>query len=168
MYAVVQTGGKQYRVTAGDTFQVEKLAGNAGDLVKLERVLSLMNDGKPLLGSPTIAGAIVEAQIIKTAKGDKVLIFKKKRRHQYRRKNGHRQTMTTLHVTNITFNGTSIAKAEPKKIEAEKPHNAPSKPNAQAATAPKKAAAAKKAPAKKAVAEKKPAAAKKPAAKKAK
>jgi large subunit ribosomal protein L21 len=166
MYAVVQTGGKQYRVTAGDTFQVEKLAGNAGDVVKLERVLSLMNDGKPLLGSPTIAGAVVEAQIIKTAKGDKVLIFKKKRRHQYRRKNGHRQTLTTLHVTNITFNGASIAKAEPKKIDAEQKAAAPAakKPAAKKAAAP---AAAKKAPAKKAAAEKKPAA-KKPAAKKAK
>ncbi|MBN8543843.1 MAG: 50S ribosomal protein L21 [Alphaproteobacteria bacterium] len=163
MYAVVQTGGKQYRVTAGDTFQVEKLEGNAGDVVKLERVLSLMNNGKPLLGSPTIAGAIVEAQIIKTAKGEKVLIFKKKRRHQYRRKNGHRQTLTTLHVTNITFNGTSIAKADPKKIEAETKAAAPAK--AKKAGAPK--AEKKAAPAKKASAEKKPAA-KKPAAKKAK
>ena len=101
MYAVVQTGGKQYRVTAGDTFQVEKLAGNAGDMIKLERVLSLMNDGKPLLGSPTIAGAIVEAQIIKTAKGDKVLIFKKKRRKQYRRTAGHRSELTRVRITDI-------------------------------------------------------------------
>ncbi|MFO0457403.1 MAG: 50S ribosomal protein L21 [Alphaproteobacteria bacterium] len=159
MYAVVQTGGKQYRVTAGDTFQVEKLAGNAGDTVKLERVLALMNNGKPLLGNPMIAGAVVEAQIIDTAKGEKVLIFKKKRRHNYRRKNGHRQTLTTLHVTNILYNGTSLVSAQPKKIEAEK------KAAAAPAKAKKVTAAAK--PAAKKAAPKKAAETKKPAAKKA-
>ena len=164
MYAVVQTGGKQYRVTAGDTFQVEKLAGNAGDTVKLERVLALMNNGKPLLGNPMIAGAVVEAQIIDTAKGEKVLIFKKKRRHNYRRKNGHRQTLTTLHVTNILYNGTSLVSAQPKKIEAEKKAAAPAKVKKTAATAKP---AAKEAAPKKAAATKKPAA-KKTATKKAK
>ncbi len=153
MYAVIQTGGKQYRVTAGDTVQVEKLAGNAGDTVKIDRVLALMNHGKPLLGNPMLAGAVVEAQIIKTAKGEKVLIFKKKRRHNYRRKNGHRQTLTTLHVTNILFNGASLVSVEPKKIEAKQ----------EAAPAQAPAAAAKKAPA-----AAKKSSAKKPAAKKAK
>ncbi len=164
MYAVIQTGGKQYRVTAGDMLQVEKLAGSAGDTVTLDRVLSLMNNGKPLLGNPTLAGAVVEAQIIKTAKGDKVLIFKKKRRHNYRRKNGHRQTLTTLHVTNILFNGTSLISAEPKKLEA-KEKEATTK--TKTAAAAKKASPAKKPAAKKAAEEKKPAA-KKTAAKKAK
>ena len=149
MYAVVQTGGKQYRITAGSVIEVEKLAGTAGENLALNDVLALSGGGKVLLGSPLLAGASVEAQIIKQGKGDKVIIFKKKRRHNYRRKNGHRQFVTTLHITKILFNGAEVAKAEPRALKAE-----------TVATPP----AAKKVA--KPAAEKKPAAAKKPAAKK--
>jgi large subunit ribosomal protein L21 len=151
MYAVVLTGGKQYRVTAGDTIQVEKLEGNAGDTVKFDQILSLSGD-RALIGAPTVAGALVEAQIVAQGKADKVLIFKKKRRHNYKRKNGHRQRFTQLFITGVSLEGKSLASAQPKEVKAPK----------EAAT-PK----AKKAAAPKAAAEKKPAAAKKPAAKKA-
>lgn len=158
MYAVVLTGGKQYRVTAGSIIEVEKLEANAGDTVKLDQILALSGD-KNTIGSPFVSGALVEAQVLAQGKADKVLIFKKKRRHNYKRKNGHRQRFTALHITSISLNGTVAVKAEPRKI---KEANVAPAPAAKKAAAPKAKAAAKK-PA----AEKKPAAAKKPAAKKA-
>lgn len=172
MYAVVQTGGKQYRITAGSVIEVEKLAGTAGENLALNDVLALSGGGKVLLGSPLLAGASVEAQIIKQGKGDKVIIFKKKRRHNYRRKNGHRQFVTTLHITKILFNGAEVAKAEPRALKAETGATAPAaakkvaKPAAEKKPVAAKKPAAKKAASPKAAAEKKPAAAKKPAAKK--
>lgn len=153
MYAVIQTGGKQYRVTAGDIIQVEKLEGAAGDTIKLDQILSLSGD-KLLVGSPLVAGALVTAQILGQEKADKVLIFKKKRRHNYRRKNGHRQQLTALHILSVSLNGSDLASKEPRKLKEAK--------NAPAAAAKPKKAAAPKAEAKAA----KPAAAKKPAAKK--
>lgn len=157
MYAVVRTGGKQYRVTAGSIIEVEKLEGNAGDSVTLNEVLALSGD-KTTIGSPLVAGATVTAQILEQGKADKVLIFKKKRRHNYKRKNGHRQRFTALHITAVSLNGTALVKAEPRKLKEKKTAVAPA-----AAKAPK----AKAAPAAKKTAEKKPVAAKKPAAKKA-
>jgi large subunit ribosomal protein L21 len=170
MYAVVQTGGKQYRITAGSVIEVEKLAGTAGENLALNDVLALSGGGKVLLGSPLLAGASVEAQIIKQGKGDKVIIFKKKRRHNYRRKNGHRQFVTTLHITKILFNGAEVAKAEPRALKAEVLATPPAAKKVAKTAAEKPVAAkkpaAKKAASPKAAAEKKPAAAKKPAAKK--
>lgn len=161
MYAVVRTGGKQYRVTAGSIIEVEKLEGAAGDTLKLDEILSLSGD-KAMIGTPTVAGAFVTAQILEQGKADKVLIFKKKRRQHYKRKNGHRQRFTALHILSVSLNDKALASVEPRKLKEGKPH-------ITAAAAPKKAAAAKaaKPAAKKAAAEKKPAAAKKPAAKKA-
>jgi len=156
MYAVVLTGGKQYRVTAGSIIEVEKLEANVGDTIKLEQVLAVSGD-KNVIGAPFVSGALVEAQVIAQGKADKVLIFKKKRRHNYRRKNGHRQRFTALHILSVGLNG-QTAKVEPRTIK-EKPTVAA--PAAKKAAAPKAAAKAKPA------AEKKPAAAKKPAAKKA-
>jgi large subunit ribosomal protein L21 len=98
MHAIIVTGGKQYRVTAGSIIEVEKLEVNVGDTVKIDQVLALSGD-KNLIGSPVVAGAVVEAQVLEQGKADKVLIFKKKRRHNYRRKNGHRQRFTALHRT---------------------------------------------------------------------
>ncbi len=168
MFAVIQTGGKQYRVTAGDIIEVEKLAGEAGDSITLDQVLSLSGD-KLIIGTPTIAGALVEAQIISQEKADKVLIFKKKRRHNYRRKNGHRQRLTVLHITAVSLNGTALASKEPRKLGARKEAAPAAKKTTAAKPAAKKAAAPKTAAAKPAV--KKPAAKKttaaKPAAKKA-
>ena len=146
MFAVVRTGGKQYRVAAGDKIAVEKLAGEAGETITLGDVL-LAGDGDKLADA---AKTVVSAEIIAQAKSEKVLVFKKRRRHNYRRKNGHRQQMTLLRITAV---GDSKAekKAAPKK-EAAKVDEAP-KAEAKKA-APKKDAAPNKAPAKKADAKK--------------
>ena len=172
MYAIVLTGGKQYRVTAGSIIEVEKLEGQAGDMIKLDQVLNLSGD-KSMIGSPHVSGAVVEAQILEQGKADKVLIFKKLRRHNYRRKNGHRQRFTALHITGISLNGTSLVSAEPRKIREQKPHlaaaaaknngaqkaeKASAKPAAPAKKPAAKTDATKKAAAPKAAAEKKPAA----------
>jgi large subunit ribosomal protein L21 len=97
MFAVIRTGGKQYKVTSGDVIDVEKLAGNAGDKVEISEVL--MIDEK--IGNPTIAGAKVQAEIVEQFRDDKVIIFKKRRRHNYRRKKGHRQYLTQIKITGI-------------------------------------------------------------------
>lgn len=97
MFAVIRTGGKQYKVTSGDVIDVEKLAGNAGDKVEISEVL--MIDEK--IGTPTIAGAKVQAEIVEQFRDDKVIIFKKRRRHNYRRKKGHRQYLTQIKITGI-------------------------------------------------------------------
>ena len=100
MYAVLVTGGKQYRVTAGDIIDVEKLEGNAGDTVKLDTILALSGE-RSVIGAPTVKDAFIEAQILEQGKADKVLIFKKKRRHNYRRKKGHRQHLTVVQIKKI-------------------------------------------------------------------
>lgn len=97
MYAVVKTGGKQYRVAEGDYFTVEKIEAEVGATVTLSDVLAV--DGK--IGAPFVAGASVVTTVLEQGRADKVLIFKKKRRHNYRRKNGHRQMETVLKVTAI-------------------------------------------------------------------
>ena len=165
MYAVIVTGGKQYRVTAGSIIEVEKLEVNVGDTVKIDQVLALSGD-KNIIGSPVVAGAMVEAQVLEQGKADKVLIFKKKRRHNYRRKNGHRQRFTALHILSIALNGTVFVTAEKR---TPKPRATTPQPVvAGAADAkPAKAAAPKAKAAVKPAAKKPAAAAKKPAAKKA-
>lgn len=100
-YAVVETGGKQYRVKAGDTLKVELLEGEAGSTVTLDSVLAL-SDGKDLkVGAPLVKGAKVVASIVERTKGPKVVAFKKKRRKGYNRKVGHRQPLTVLRVDSI-------------------------------------------------------------------
>ena len=101
MYAVIKTGGKQYRVAPNDVIKVEKLAGEAGETIKLDQVL-LVADGDSInLGAPTVAGAAVEATVLEQTRGPKIKIFKKKRRQNYRRTNGHRQHLTVLRITGI-------------------------------------------------------------------
>ena len=136
MFAVVRTGGKQYRVAAGDKIVVEKLAGEAGDTIKLDDVL-LAGEGAELRSTD---GLTVSAEIIAQAKADKVVVFKKRRRHNYRRKKGHRQQHTILRIVAI---GDQKAEKPKKAAKAEKPAEAPA-----AAAAPAEAAAAE-APAKK-------------------
>ena len=151
MFAVVRTGGKQYRVAAGDKIAVEKLAGEAGDTVTLGDVL-LAGEGDNVADASKVT---VSAEIIAQAKSEKVVVFKKRRRHNYRRKAGHRQQMTLLRITDVGEG----KKAAPKKAEAKKeeaPKAEAKKPAAKKA-APKKEAAEKKAPAKKAPAKKAPA-----------
>jgi large subunit ribosomal protein L21 len=120
MFAVVRTGGKQYRVAAGDKIAVEKLAGEAGDKVVLGDVLLAGADG----AVADAAGVVVSAEIIAQAKSEKVIVFKKRRRHNYRRKNGHRQQMTLLRILSV---GGEEKKAAAKKAAA---------PKAEAAEAP--------------------------------
>jgi large subunit ribosomal protein L21 len=101
MYAVIKTGGKQYRVAENDLVTVERLAGAAGDKVELDQVLALGTGADLKIGTPVLAGATVSAEIVKQARGDKVIIFKKRRRQNSRRKNGHRQDLTVLKITGI-------------------------------------------------------------------
>lgn len=98
MFAVIRTGGKQYTVAPNDVILVEKLEGSAGDTITLGEVLAL--DGK--IGAPTIEGASVAGEILEQTRGEKVIIFKKRRRHNSRRKNGHRQYLTAVRITGIT------------------------------------------------------------------
>ncbi len=124
MFAVVRTGGKQYRVAAGDKIVVEKIGGEAGDSVTLSDVL-LAGEGSELKAA---AGLTVSAEIIAQAKADKVVVFKKRRRHNYSRKNGHRQQHTILKIVAI---GTAEKKAKATKAEAA-PAEAPAAEAAQA------------------------------------
>jgi len=102
MYAVIKTGGKQYRVAQGDRLRVEKLAGNVGDTVTLGEVL-LVGQGEGVkVGAPLVSGAKVEAKIVAQDRGKKIIIFKFRRRKNYRRKTGHRQPFTALEITGIT------------------------------------------------------------------
>ena len=138
MFAVVRTGGKQYRVTAGDKIVVEKLAGEAGDKIDITDIL-LAGEGSEL---KSVAGLVVGAEIVAQAKGEKVTVFKKRRRHNYRRKKGHRQNHTILRIVSI---GGEKAKAAKPKAEA-----APAETKAAAAPAKAQVAPAAEAPAKKA------------------
>ena len=97
MYAVIKTGGKQYKVASGDVVKIEKIAGEEGKEVVFNEVLAL----DETVGTPLVSGASVKALVVKQAKDAKVIIFKKKRRHNYRRKNGHRQFVTLVKITDI-------------------------------------------------------------------
>ena len=112
MYAVIKTGGKQYKVAAGDVVKVEKLAGEEGSVVVFNEVLALGDQ----IGAPLVSGASVSATVLKQAKDQKVIVFKKKRRQNYRRKNGHRQNITLVKITDIA--GAKPAKAKAAKAEA--------------------------------------------------
>ncbi|MFA5041736.1 MAG: 50S ribosomal protein L21 [Bdellovibrionales bacterium] len=101
MFAVVKTGGKQYKVAQGDVIQVEKLPGEATAKVDLAEVLMVCDNGKVTVGAPLVKGASVEAEIVEQARSDKLIIFKKKRRQNYRRRNNHRQEYTVLKITGI-------------------------------------------------------------------
>jgi len=142
MFAIVRTGGKQYRVAAGDKIAVEKLVGEAGDTITLGDIL-LAGEGDSLSDASKVS---VSAEIIAQAKSEKVVVFKKRRRHNYRRKAGHRQQLTLLRILSV-----GDAKAAPKKAAAPKKEAAPVADEAAAAPA-------KKAPAKKPAAKKTPAA----------
>jgi large subunit ribosomal protein L21 len=101
MYAVIRTGGKQYRVVKDDVISVEKLAGEPGATIELGDVLAI-GDGASLTTGAPISGASVSATVVEHGRGDKIIIFKKKRRHNYRRKNGHRQAFTKLRIEAIS------------------------------------------------------------------
>ncbi len=109
MYAVVETGGKQYRVSPGDTIDVEKLVGDVGDTVTLTTVLLTGQGSDITLGNPSLPDAQVEAQIVAQKRGKKIIIFKHKRRKNYRRKQGHRQYLTSLKILDINTVDTTLA-----------------------------------------------------------
>ena len=100
MYAIIATGGKQYKVAEGDVISVEKLGVNAGDTVNFDQVLAL-NDGELKIGNPTVAGASVSASVIEEGRGKKVIVYKYKRKTGYHKKNGHRQPYTKVKIDKI-------------------------------------------------------------------
>ncbi len=101
MFAIIQTGGKQYKVAQDDVLRVEKLDVEAGKTIELKEILLVADTEKTTTGNPWVAGATVSAEVVRHEKDDKVIVFKKKRRQNYRRKNGHRQNLTVLKITGI-------------------------------------------------------------------
>jgi large subunit ribosomal protein L21 len=101
VYAVIKTGGKQYSVTEGMSFKVEKLDGDKGQEVRLEDVLFIGGEKQPKIGAPKVDGAFVAAEIVRQGRGKKILVYKKKRRKGYEKKVGHRQPFTELKITKI-------------------------------------------------------------------
>ena len=153
MYALVKTGGKQYRVAKDDTILVERIAAEEGAEVILNDIVMLGDGDKVTIGTPTVDGAAVSATVVRQTRGPKIIIFRRKRRKNHRRTQGHRQDLTLLKINDIAEDAKKLA---PAKLAAKK-----ATPKAVATTKP----AAKKATVKKAAP--KAAAAKKPAAKKA-
>ena len=154
MYALVKTGGKQYRVAKDDKILVERIAADEGAEIILDDIIMLGDGDKVTVGTPRVEGAAVSAKVVRQTRGPKIIIFRRKRRKNHRRTQGHRQDLTLLQITAIAEDGKAL-----------KPKSAPGKdaaPKAEAKAAPKKAAAktstkkatAKKAPAKKAAAKK--------------
>ena len=120
MYAVFETGGKQYRASAGDTVTVEKLDAEAGKPFTFDRVLLVSNDGQVTVGSPLVEKANVVADVVEHKRGPKLIAFKMKRRKGNRRKVGHRQDLTVVKVTDITTDG-KAAKAVKKTAKKQEP-----------------------------------------------
>ncbi|MCH7864425.1 MAG: 50S ribosomal protein L21, partial [Proteobacteria bacterium] len=163
MFAVIRTGGKQYRVAKDDTIVVEKLAGEPGAMVEFSEVLMIGGDGKaPKVGVPIVDKAAVFAEVLEQSRADKIIVFKKHRRKNYRRKHGHRQDQTVLRILDVSPTGAkpkaaAKAKAAPKteakakpKTETKEKTKAPAKKETKAKPkAAPKAAAKAKAPAKK-------------------
>ncbi|MBL7963619.1 MAG: 50S ribosomal protein L21 [Flavobacteriales bacterium] len=156
MYAIVEIAGQQFKVTKDQKLKVHRLEAEEGKVVELDRVLLVSNGGTVSVGTPTVDGARVAAQVMAHSKGDKVLVFHKKRRKGYKKLNGHRQYLTELQVLAILGKGEKapapITKRAPKP-KAEAAEAAPKKAAVKKA-APKKEAAPKKAAAKKAPAKK--------------
>ena len=140
MYAVIKTGGKQYKVTAGDKLKVEKLAGEVGSKVVLDKILMLADGDAITIGSPLVAGAKVNATVVSHGRGDKVMIFKFRRRKHYRKTQGHRQSYTEILIEDVNGKGA----AAPVKAATEKPGKAVATEKPAKAPAAKKAKAADK------------------------
>lgn len=155
MFAVIKTGGKQYKVAADDVIQIEKLGQDADSQVVFDNVLMVGNDADVTVGAPLVEGASVVGELVENKRGKKIIIFKKRRRQNSRRKNGHRQEYSVVKITDILTGGAkpkAAKKAAPKKAEAKKADDAPTKtaetkPAAEKKPAAKKAAPKKEAPA---------------------
>jgi large subunit ribosomal protein L21 len=129
MFAVIRTGGKQYRVAAEDVIRVDRVNGNPGEIVEFGEVLVVGGD-TPQLGTPTVSGATVAGELLQHTRGDKVIAFKKRRRKNSRRKRGYRHEFSVVRITEILTGG-----AKPSKTAAPRPKREP-KPKAEAETAP--------------------------------
>lgn len=148
MFAVIKTGGKQYRVAANDTLKIEKLEGQVGDIVEIGQVLAHGEGDKVTFGAPFVDGASVAAEIVEQSKSRTVIAFKKRRRQNSRRKIGHRQLLTTVRISEILIGGAKPSKKAAAKPEAKaeaKPESAP-KAAAKEGAAPAAAAPLFKAP----------------------
>ena len=141
MYAIVEMAGQQFKVAKDQKVYVHRLQTEEGKKVVFDKVLLLDDNGNVTVGAPVIEGAAVEAKVVKHLKGDKVIVFKKKRRKGYRKKNGHRQYLTEIVVEGIVAKGAK--KATPAKAKTEKPAAKEETPKAKKAAAPKKEAAPK-------------------------
>jgi large subunit ribosomal protein L21 len=127
MFAVIRTGGKQYVVKEGDVVAVEKLGLEAGQRVLFDQVLLLDDGAETRIGTPVVSGAVVQAEVLEAFKDDKILVFKKKRRKQFRRTRGHRQPMTRVKIAKI-YPDRAAMPAETPTVEAAKPEPAPEAP----------------------------------------
>ena len=127
MFAVIKTGGKQYRVAAEDTLNIERVAGEVGDIVEIGNVLAFGEGDKVTIGTPFVDGAMVTAEVIEQGRGPKVIAFKKRRRQNSRRKRGHRQLLTTVRISEILTGGAKPSKKAAAKPAAEKKEAAPAK-----------------------------------------
>ncbi|MFY9308073.1 MAG: 50S ribosomal protein L21 [Bacteroidia bacterium] len=158
MYAIVEIAGQQFKVSRGNKVYVNRLEANEGSKVEFDKVLLIDTDGKVQIGTPSVDGARVAATVLGHLKGDKVIVFKKKRRKGYQKSNGHRQQLSQILIQGVLGKGETlkdeitIEKKAPKAkaVEAEVVEAAPKKVAAKKAPAKKEAAPAKKAPAKKA------------------
>ncbi|MBS1637345.1 MAG: 50S ribosomal protein L21 [Bacteroidetes bacterium] len=164
MYAIVEIAGQQFKVERGNKVYVHRLDANEGSKVEFDRVLLIDNGGKISVGNPTVDGAKVAATVVEHLKGDKVFVFKKKRRKGYQKWNNHRQSFTQILVQGILGKGETLKdeiavtkkeKVAPAKASKKEVAEVEATPKAAAKKAPAKKAAAKKAPAKKAAAKKK-------------
>ncbi|CAN4275233.1 RplU Ribosomal protein L21 [Methylophilaceae bacterium] len=114
MYAVIKTGGKQYKVVAGERLKVEKIVGDVGATVVIDKVLMISDNANTTIGAPLISGATVSATVLSHGRSDKVMIFKFRRRKHYRKTQGHRQSFTEIQIGEILAAGASTSKAAPK------------------------------------------------------
>ena len=126
MLAVFKTGGKQYSVKAGQILKVEKLKGKKGDIVSFNNVLAISNSSQNTIGTPVVEGALVEAKILDQIRNDKIIVFKKRRRQNYRSTQGHRQYLTVLRIESIK-QGNKILSAEVQSKKLEKSKDMPKK-----------------------------------------
>ena len=158
MYAVIKTGGKQYRVKEGDLLEIEKLGAEKGQKINFDQVFLIEDEGRVLVGTPVVENAVVRAEVVENYKGDKVLIFKKKRRKQYRRTKGHRQELTKVRIEKI-HPDTKLVPEDELRVEAllvrtaapkvETPAKKVPKPAVKKAAQPKETTQSKAAPKKK-------------------
>jgi large subunit ribosomal protein L21 len=140
MFAVIKTGGKQYRVAADQVLEIGRLEGEIGDIVEIGHVLAHGNGDDVTIGAPLVSGATVSAEIIDQNRAEKVIAFKKRRRQNSRRKRGHRQLLTTVRISEILLDGAKPSKKASEK-KAAKAEAGDEKPKAAKKAAPKKAAA---------------------------